>query len=134
MTLITPTLDLREDLRRRLATMPGAVEEYPFTLEVRVFKVGGKMFALTDLSGDPVRVTLKGSPEDNEADRAEYLAVRPGWHMNKRHWNTVILDGSIPGDVLTEMIQASYAHVVHGLPRAARLALQKETDASNHLP
>ncbi len=113
----------REALRRRLAALPGATEEYPFTLAVRVFKVGGKMFAVTGIDDDPPRLTLKGSPDDNEADRAEYPAVRPGWHMNKRHWNTVTLDGSVPDEVLAEMIWASHALVVHGLPRAARSAL-----------
>lgn len=116
----------REALRRRLAALPGATEEYPFQLAVRVFKVGGKMFAVTDLDGDPARVTLKGDPDDNEADRAEYPAVRPGWHMNKRHWNTVTLDGSVPDEVLAEMIRASHALVVRGLPRAARPRLLGE--------
>ena len=124
--------DPRETLRRRLAALPGAAEEYPFTLAVRVFKVGGKMFAVTSLDDDPVSVTLKGDPDDNEADRAEYPAIRPGWHMNKRHWNTVTLDGSVPDDVLAEMIRASHALVVNGLPRAARRALQEENDAANH--
>ena len=108
--------DSRESLRCRLAALPGATEEYPFKLAVRVFKVGGKIFAVTSLDDKPMSVTLKGSPDDNEADRAEYPAVRPGWHMNKRHWNTVTLDGSVPDDVLAEMIQASYALVVRGLP------------------
>ena len=111
-----------ESLRRRLAAMPGASEEYPFKLPVRVFKVGGKMFAVTGMDDNPVRLTLKGYPDDNEADRAEYPAVRPAWHMNKKHWNAVTLDGSVPDDVLAEMISASYALVVHGLPRAARPA------------
>lgn len=115
--------DPREALRRRLAALPGATEEYPFNLAVRVFKVGGKMFAITGVDDDPVRLTLKGSPDDNEADRAEYPAVRPGWHLNKRHWNTITLDGSVPDEVLTEMIQASYAIVVSGLTRATRAAL-----------
>ena len=115
----------REALRRRLAAMPGATEEYPFDLSTRVFKVGGKMFALTGVDDEPPCLALKGSPEDNEADRAEYPAVRPGWHLNKRHWNTITLDGSLPDDVLTEMIQASYAIVVSGLTRAARAALPK---------
>ena len=119
-----------ETLRGHLAALPDAVEEYPFTLTVRVFKVGGKMFALTDTDDDPVRVTLKGTLEDNEIDRAEYPAViRPGDHMNKRHWNTVTLDGTVPEDVLTEMIRASYALVVHGLPRAARALLQETNNA-----
>ena len=115
--------DSREALRRRLAALPGATEEYPFTLAIRVFKVGGRMFAVTGIDDDPPHLTLKGDPDDNEADRAEFPAVRPGWHMNKRHWNTVTLDGSVPDEVLTEMIRASYALVVHGLPRAARPTL-----------
>ena len=112
-----------EALRRRLAALPGATEEYPFKLAVRVFKVGGKMFAVTGIDDEPIRLTLKGDPDDNEADRAEFPAVRPGWHMNKRHWNTVTLDGSVPDEVLTEMIWASHALVVHGLPRIARPVL-----------
>lgn len=125
-----------EALRRRLAALPGATEDYPFKLAVRVFKVGGKMFAITSLDDDPIRITLKGDPDDNEADRAQYLAVRPGWHLNKRHWNTVTLDGSVPDEVLTEMIQASHTLVVRGLPRAVRPVLQtilrEESDASDY--
>lgn len=117
------TTNAREALRRRLAALPGATEEYPFKLPVRVFKVGGKMFAVTSMDDAPVRLTLKGHPDDNEADRTEFPAVRPAWHMNKKHWNTVTLDGSVPGDVLDEMIEMSHALVVHGLPRAARPAL-----------
>lgn len=89
---------------------------------------------MTDLDDIPVRVTLKGHPNDNEADRAEYPAVRPGWHMNKRHWNTIALDGSVPDEVLTEMIRASHALVVRGLPRAARSILQEECNAADHRP
>ena len=126
--------DLREALRRRLAALPGATEEYPFGPDVRVFKVGGKIFAITGPDDAPASIALKGTPEDNEADRAEYPAVRPGWHLNKRHWNTVTLDGSIPENVLNEMIRASHALVVHGLPRAVRQTLPKETDASDHRP
>lgn len=128
------TTDAREALRRRLAGLPGAAEEYPFTLAVRVFKVGGKMFAITGVDDDPIRLTLKGTPDDNEIDRAEYPAIGPAWHMNKRHWNTVTLDGSVPDEVLTEMIQASYALVVHGLPRAARPVFQEESHAADHRP
>ena len=129
MTTLIRTPDLREALRRRLNSLPGATEDYPFKMAVRVFKVGGKMFAVTDIDGDPSWVTLKGTPEDNEIDRAEYPAVRPAWHMNKRHWYTVTLDGSVLDDVLTEMIRASHALVVHGLPRAARAALPEENNA-----
>ncbi len=128
------TTDPREALRRRLAALPGVTEEFPFSLPVRVFKVGGKMFAIIGLDDQPLSVTLKGTPEDNEADRAEYPAVCPAWHMNKRHWNTVTLDGSIPEDVLGEMIGASYALVMHGLSRAARLGLQEKSNATDYRP
>ena len=134
MTTDPQVIGPREALRRRLAVLPGATEEYPFTLAVRVFKVGGKMFAATGVDDDPPRLTLKGTPDDNEIDRAEYPAVRPGWHMNKRHWNTVTLDGSVPDEVLAEMIWASYALVVHGLPRAVRSVLQEKNDAADHRP
>ena len=119
----------REAMRGRLAALPGAVEDYPFKLPVRVFKVGGKVFAVTPADDAPGWVTLKGTPEDNEIDRAEFPAVRPAWHMNKRHWYTVTLDGSVPGDVLAERIRTSHALVVYGLPRAVRLTLQEEPDA-----
>ena len=125
---------VRQDLRECLTALPGAAEDYPFKLPVRVFKVGGKMFAVTSMDDAPEWVTLKGTPEDNEIDRAEFLAVRPAWHMSKRHWNTVTLDGSVPGDVLAEMIRASYLLVVSGLPRAVRLALQEKQNVSNHRP
>ena len=117
------------DLREHLAALPGAVEDYPFKLPIRVFKVGGKMFALTGMDDNPESVTLKGTPEDNQIDRAEYPAVRPARYLNKRHWNTVTLDGSVPDSVLAEMIAASYALVVHGLSRAARSLLQETNHA-----
>ena len=126
---MTPAAGLGETLRGRLAALPGATEDYPFKLPVRVFKVGGKMFAVTPMDDEPDWVTLKGTPEDNEIDRAEFPTVAPAWHMNKRHWYTVTLDGSVPSDMLAEMIRASYALVVHGLPRAVRLMLQKESNA-----
>lgn len=128
MTAVIASSDLR-NLRHCLSSLPGAVEDYPFPVAVRVFKVGGKIFAMTGMDDAPESVTLKGSPEDNEIDRAEYPAVRGAWHMNKRHWNTVTLDGSIPDEVLTEMIQASYALVVHRLTRAIRAALLEEPNA-----
>jgi predicted DNA-binding protein (MmcQ/YjbR family) len=106
------------------ASMPGAVEDYPFGDGVAVFKVGGRMFALVPLEGDPVTVNLKCDPDLALALRAQYAAVRPGYHQNKRHWNTVELDGSIEDDELREMIDHSYELVVDGLPRAERARLQ----------
>ncbi|RMF46284.1 MAG: MmcQ/YjbR family DNA-binding protein, partial [Anaerolineae bacterium] len=99
------------------------VKEFPFGPEVVVFKVGGKMFALVAWEEDPLKITLKSPPEEAEFLRSTYAAVSPGYHMNKRHWNTVTLDGSLPQAVLEEMIETSYSLVVGSLPRKVRQAL-----------
>ncbi len=96
------------------------MEGYPFGDGVAVFKVGGRMFALVSLDGDPGTVNLKCDPDIAVNLRARHRAVRPGYHQNKRHWNTVELDGSIPDDELEEMIDHSYELVVSQLPRARR--------------
>jgi predicted DNA-binding protein (MmcQ/YjbR family) len=90
-----------------------------------VFKVGGRMFALVSLEGDPGSVNLKCDPGLALELRARYLAVRPGYHQDKRHWNTVDLDESIEDDELREMIDHSYGLVIAGLPRARRARLSK---------
>lgn len=100
--------------------MPGAVEDYPFGDGVAVFKVGGKMFALVPLDDDRGSVNLKCDPSLALELRARHTAVRPGYHQNKRHWNTVDLDDSIEADEIHEMIRHSYALVVDRLPRATR--------------
>ena len=104
----------------RCRGLPGATEEYPFGEENAVFKVGGKMFALVSLEGEPGQVNLKCDPGLAEALRETYPAVTPGYHMNKRHWNTVLLDGTVPGAALDEWIQESYDLVLASLPRAQR--------------
>jgi predicted DNA-binding protein (MmcQ/YjbR family) len=101
----------------------GATEEFPFGAEVSVFKVGGKMFALSFLAREPLEVNLKCEPELAADLRASYEAVRPGYHMNKRHWNTVTLDGSIPDQLVRDMIEDSYDLVVGSLPRKVQLQL-----------
>jgi predicted DNA-binding protein (MmcQ/YjbR family) len=88
-----------------------------------VFKVGGKMFALSQLGAESLRVSLKCEPELAEALRGAHAAVIPGYHLNKRHWNTVILDGSLPDDTVRDMIEDSYDLVVSKLPRGQRDAL-----------
>jgi predicted DNA-binding protein (MmcQ/YjbR family) len=103
---------------------PGAVEDYPFGDEVAVFKVAGKVFALCDLSGQPGSVSLKSDPALGEALRDRYPAVRPGYHLNKRHWNTIDLDGSVPDGELAELIDHSWELVVAKLPRRERDALR----------
>ncbi|MGH3343889.1 MAG: MmcQ/YjbR family DNA-binding protein [Carbonactinosporaceae bacterium] len=115
-----------EQLRARLLALPEATEEEPFGPGVLVFKVCDKMFAvLPEDPGDGVpEVTLKCDPGWAMHLRAQYAAVRPGYHTNKRHWNTVTLDGSVPADELVEMVEHSYERVVEGLRRDDRERLR----------
>jgi len=112
----------RDDVLDLCGSFPGSKEDYPFGDGVAVFKVGGRMFALVSLEGDPGSVNLKCDPELALELRARYSAVRPGYHQHKRHWNTVDLDGLID-DEIRQMIDHSYGLVVDGLPRAQRARL-----------
>jgi predicted DNA-binding protein (MmcQ/YjbR family) len=107
-------------LRRYLLAKPGAVEDFPFDPVTLVAKVGGRMFALVGSASEPQWLNLKCQPEKAELLRELFPAVRPGYHMNKRHWNTVSLDGSLPDADLLAMIDDSYALVVQGLPKLQR--------------
>jgi predicted DNA-binding protein (MmcQ/YjbR family) len=107
-------------LRRLCLRWPGAVEDFPFGPETSVFKVAGKMFALSALRSRPLRVSLKCEPEIAEQLRSGYEAIGPGYHLNKRHWNTVTLDGSVPDRLVRDMVEDSYDLVVSALPRATR--------------
>lgn len=113
----------RDQVLRICASFPGAVEDYPFGQGVAVFKVGGRMFALVSLDGEPGSVNLKCEPEFAVALRARYAAIRPGYHQNKRHWNTVELDGTVPDRKCRDMIDHSYELVVGRLPRAEQARL-----------
>ena len=94
-----------------------------------MFKVEGKMFALSALERDPLEVNLKCEPGLAEALRDAYPAVRPGWHMNKRHWNTVTLDGTLTDETALAMVEDSYDLVVAAMSRAKREALGWEGPA-----
>ena len=109
----------REMLKDHCAGKPGVTGEFPFGPEVLVYKVLGKMFALIPVDG-PLQVSLKCDPMLAEMLRQTYPAVIPGYHFNKRHWNTVTVDGSIPDDEVLEMIDHSYVQVVKGLKKADR--------------
>ncbi len=98
----------------------GSAKEFPFGPEAAVFKVAGKMFALVAWTEEPLRLTLKCEPEEADFLRSRFTAILPGYYMNKKHWNTVMLDHSIPEDLLLDMIEASYTLVVKGLPKADR--------------
>jgi len=103
---------------------PGAAEDYPFGDEVAVFKVADKMFALVPLAESSASVSLKCDPGLAADLRRKYPAVTPGYHLNKRHWNTVALDGSVPGDELLDLIDHSYQLVVASLSRAERVQVE----------
>ena len=103
---------------------PGAEETTPFGPDALVYKVGGKMFALTMPDDFPARINLKCDPERAVLLREEYESITPGYHMNKRHWNTVTLDGSVPSSLVRELIDLSHELVVASLPKAERAKLR----------
>jgi predicted DNA-binding protein (MmcQ/YjbR family) len=108
------------ELRGWCLDQAGAVEEFPFGPEHSVFKVAGKMFALSALDREPLEVSVKCEPELAAQLRHTYPAIRPGYHLNKRHWNTITLDGSLPDDLVRDLIEDSYALVVSALPKRLR--------------
>ena len=110
-------------LRRHCLNFPGSAETFPFGPETSVFKVADKIFAISRLAGEPLYVSLKCDPVLAEQLREAHPAVRPGYHLNKRHWNTVTVDGSIPDRLLEDMIEDSYDLVVSRLAQARRQAL-----------
>lgn len=109
-----------DTLRAYLLEKSGAFEDFPFGPEFMVFKVMDKMFALVAFRETPLELNLKCDPELALHLRNIYTAVRPGYHMNKKHWNTVALDGSMPDEEIFSMIDDSYALVVKGLKKADR--------------
>jgi predicted DNA-binding protein (MmcQ/YjbR family) len=119
----------RQALRRLCLGFAGSEETFPFGPENSVFKVGGKMFALSRLDGDPLRVSLKCEPPLAEELRAAHPAITPGYHLNKRHWNTIVIDGSLPEQMIADMIEDSYDLVVSQLSRTRRRALGVPDDA-----
>lgn len=101
----------------------GSTTDYPFDPDIRVFKVKGKMFAAFNENEEPLRLNLKCDPEEALMLRDVFDAVVPGYHMNKKHWNTVLLDGSLPNGEIERMIDNSYQLVVKGLKKADKAAL-----------
>ncbi len=106
-----------------LLSQPGAVEERPFTPELPAYKVGGKMFGLAAPNDVPPKITIKLDPLLGQLLRSTYEAVQAGYHMNKEHWNTITLDGSIPEEELLIWIDESYTLVVSNLPKRVRRQL-----------
>src|ERR1700704_5257697 len=97
-----------ETLREYCLSKPGAEETLPFGPDTLVFKVGGKAFLLTSLDAPDLRFNVKCDPDKAIELREEYSCVLPGWHMNKKHWNTIVVDGSVSSKQLKEWIDWSY--------------------------
>lgn len=110
--------------RGYLLKRPEAFEDFPFGPDVYVYKIRHKMFATLADEAGLARMNLKCDPEEAMILRDVFDAVLPGYHMNKAHWNTVMLDGSIPRGELERMIDRSYGLVVKGLRKSERIALE----------
>jgi len=108
-----------EEFREYCIAKPAVTEEFPFDEVTLVFKVANKMFALTGLNKE-FSINLKCDPEHAIELREEYPAVQPGYHMNKKHWNTVYVDGSVKDQLLKEWVDDSYNLVVKSLPKKVR--------------
>ncbi|HVB50151.1 MAG TPA: MmcQ/YjbR family DNA-binding protein [Acidimicrobiales bacterium] len=106
-----------------MLTFPETSEEQPFGPAVDVYKVAGKMFAILSPDDTPPALSLKCDPLLALELREEFEAVIPGYHLNKTHWNTVVLDGSVPDSEIKAMISRSYDQVVAGMPKSVRQRL-----------
>lgn len=96
------------ELRRFCLAQTAAREEFPFGPETSVFKVGGKMFALSALRAEPLRVSVKCEPALGEQLRGTYAEIEPGYHLNKRHWLTITCGGAAPDELVRELVAGSY--------------------------
>lgn len=112
------------DLQAYCLAKPGTTTTYPFGEDTRVYKVLDKMYALVREDASPLHINLKCAPDDALALRQQYAAILPGYHMNKRHWNTLVLDGSIPDQLVRELIDHSYHLVVSKMSQAKQRQLR----------
>ncbi|UQN07588.1 MmcQ/YjbR family DNA-binding protein [Deinococcus sp. QL22] len=116
------------DLRAACAALPHSSETFPFGMDTLVWKVGrpdaAKMYALSGINADPLTLSLKVRPEYGDTLRAVHAAIVPGYHLNKRHWVTVTLDGRVPGELVQELLAGSHALVLSSFTRAQRADLE----------
>lgn len=112
-----------EEFRTYCLHKPFVTEEFPFGPETLVFKVAGKMFALTGLDSPEFKVNLKSDPNYSIELREKFPEVKPGYHMNKTHWNTVDFEGGLSDEFLIELVDLSYKSVVETLPKSKRTEL-----------
>ena len=109
-----------DEVREYCLQLPEVTEGFPFGEGVLVFKVAGKMFLASNLDAYPASCNLKCEPSRAVELREEYDGIKPGWHMNKKHWNTILLDGTVPSTLIEEMLDHSYELVVGSLKKADR--------------
>jgi len=113
-----------ETLCEYLDSKPAARRDMPFGPDALVYKVLDKMFALVAWQEDPLTISLKADPTDAVILRKQYSAVKPGYHMHKKHWNTITLNGTIPHEEIRLMIDESFDLVVHGMTLAKQKKLR----------
>ena len=113
-----------EQARSYFLSLPEALEDFPFSSDTPVFKIKSKMFGFLRYKEGVGHINLKCNPEEAMVMRDIFESVIPGYHMNKEHWNTVILDGTIPREEIESMIDTSYALVVQNLTKVVRLRLE----------
>src|SRR5208337_1579955 len=107
-----------KNIRSYCASKKGVTEDFPFDFSTLVFKVGGKIFALTNIDSGKLFLNLKCDPYLSIELRSRYHQITPGYHMNKRHWNTVLVDGSIPDKEIYKLLDHSYGLVRRGLNKS----------------
>jgi predicted DNA-binding protein (MmcQ/YjbR family) len=122
------------ELRNHCLAFPGSAETFPFGPDTSVFKVADKIFALSRLGQRPLRVSVKCEPLLAEQLRSAHRAVLPGYHLNKRHWNTVTIDGSLPDGMIKDMVEDSYDLIVSSLPQSRRQALGWRATRTDEFP
>ncbi len=110
----------RDSLKKYCLSKKGASETFPFGNQAAVYKIANKMFALINLEESPTKITLKCDPVIAEMLREQYEAVQPGYYMNKKHWNTIEMNGTILDDEILKMIDASYDLVFKGLKKVEK--------------
>ena len=115
------------ELRAWCLGRPGAIEDFPFGPEHSVFKVECKMFAISALERVPLEISVKCEPDLAVELRNSYAAIRPGYHLNKRHWNTLTVDGSLPDQLVRDLVEDSYDLIVSALPKRVQLGLRLRT-------
>ncbi len=113
-----------EQARSYFLSLPEALEDFPFRPDIPVFKIKTKMFGFLRYKEGVGHINLKCNPEEAMVMRDIFESVIPGYHMNKEHWNTVILDGTVPREEIESMIDTSYALVVQNLTKTDRLRLE----------